>query len=201
MFIKKLFIKKLLIVSLCLSSFTVNQNSKANAAEVAATIVLGAVVVTGVAAICTGIAGISVYFAYQNGKEQYRVLKEFHENPYYTYEQLKTTARNLYYEQSWGPSSISLDNDYPVVWLEKQATHNKNTLGCFVWKLFDDKYSRLSRNLGEKLNFLRNHVEFVKDKKEYNDKYREQSYRDTRLSIEQQRLNLSRERLQIERNR
>jgi hypothetical protein len=194
-----MFIKKLLILSLCLSSFTINQNSKANAVEVAADLFVGAIVITGIAAICTGIAGIKVYFAYQRGKEQYRILREFHENPYYTYEQLKTTARNLYYEQTWSPSSISLDSDFPVVWLEKQATHNKNTLGCCVWKLFDDKYSRLSKNLGEKLNFLRNHVEFVKEKKEYNDKYREQNYRDTRLSIEQQRLNLSREKLNVQR--
>ncbi|EKD23370.1 MAG: hypothetical protein ACD_82C00091G0001, partial [uncultured bacterium] len=91
------------------------------------------------------------------------------------------------------------DSDYPVVWLEKQATKNKNTLGCCIWKLFDDKYYKLSKNLGEKLNFLRNNAEFAREKKEYNDKCREQNYRDTRLSIEQQRLNISKEKLNIER--
>lgn len=201
MLIKKLLLKKILNISLCISCFTINQNIKANAAEVVADIAIGTVLLVGAATICTGIAGVKVYFAYQSGKEQYRILKEFHENPHFTYEQLKNVARNLYYEQSWSPSSISLDSDYPVVWLEKRATKNKNTLGCCIWKLFDEKYSRLSRNLGEKLNFLRNNAEFVQEKKEYNEKYREQNYRDTRLSIEQQRLNISREKLNIERDR
>lgn len=201
--------KKLLISSILISSITISQSIQAFRARIvicpsnqvcASDIAASVVFVAGAVSICAGITCINAYFTFQRSKAQYRLLKEFHENPYYSYDNFVLDARELYYEQSWTTSSTSLEFDHPVVWLEKAATANKNFLGCFVWKLFNEELSILGKKMGEKLNFLRKHAAFQADRKEYNEKYREQNYRDTRISIEQQKLNIAREKLLLKRN-
>lgn len=154
--------------------------------------IAGLVLVSGAAALCVGLACLKTHSAYQSAKEQFKALQEFHENPDMSYQNLKDLARNLYYRQSWFPSSTSLESDYPVIWLEKAATSNKNLLSIVSFVTFNEKLSTLSKNLSQKLNFLRNSKSFIAERAEYNEKLREQNYRESKLSIERQKLDLER---------
>ncbi|MFC1841561.1 hypothetical protein ACFLYA_00650 [Candidatus Dependentiae bacterium] len=153
--------------------------------ETAASTVL---VVGSIVALTSTIIGLKTYFSYQKGKKQYEMLKRFMEDPGYTYENLGDDARNLYFLQ-WIYSSTSLSNDFPVIWLEKDATANKNLL---AWMFFSHNLTGLSRELHSVLQYLRNVDRFKEQRKEYNERYREQNYRDERLSIEREKLALQR---------
>jgi len=142
--------------------------------------VLGIVTLASVAAIA-----VSAYFKYQRAQKQYEILKRFQEDPYYDYEKLKDDARNLYFDQ-WSHSSTSLSSDYPAVWLEKDTTSNKNFLW---WMFFNPELKELSNKLNKLIQHLRNLKQFQKEKKEYNEKYRQQRYRDERISLEREKLN------------
>ena len=133
-----------------------------------ATLVIAASAVTCVGFM--GYIGIKTYTAYTHGIEQYEILKEFETNPNYTYENLKTDAGNAYYAQCSNPSTSSLESNYPVMWLVDQATKNSKYLSKFF---FIGELNKLSDKLYEKLTFLRNHVEFKREKIEYNEKHRQ----------------------------
>ena len=148
--------------------------------------IIGAVAVVGIAALAgTAAVAIRAYFANQRAQKQYEILERFKNDPYYDYEKLKDDARNLYFDQ-WSHSPTSLSGDFPAVWLEKDTTSNKNFLW---WMFFSKDMKELSDRLSEVIHHLRNYKPFQADKKEYNDKYRQQSYRDERLSIEREKLN------------
>lgn len=181
-------IKLVLSLFVALSAITSSKKIEANGPCLAGQIVFGTVIVAGVASSCIGLLHLKAYFAYNSGIKIYQELDQFHSNPCLTYENLKDSARNLYYELNWFPSSTNLYSDYPVIWLEKRATEIKNLLGCCL--IFNREWKELSVKLGQKLNFLRNHNAFNKERIEYNDKYREQNYRDSRIALEQQKIAL-----------
>ena len=158
---------------------------RSNAPEIIGSVIL----VAGAAAICAGIVALKAHFSYQQGLEQCKILENFRDNPYYDYENLTKDARNQYYDQ-WAISSTSLSSDYPVVWLEKSATSNKNFL---AWMFFNKASTDLSAKLNAALKYLRSISKFQTQKKEYNDKYREQAYRDEKLSIEREKLDIKKE--------
>lgn len=155
-------------------------NIKASNAEAAATIVtLGG-------GIFLGSIGFHWYsnHVYKEGKKRYRLLNHFKNNPDYKYAKLKEDATDQYYEQCC-VSSESLENDFPTVWLEKDATSKKKFLGLMF---LSKKMMRLSKKLKSVLPFLRNNKLFKKERKEYNKEYREQRYREDRLQIEREKL-------------
>lgn len=180
------YIKSFLIISILTSSIITHKETKANSTDEA---LATFIILTGAATICTAIVGIKAYLAYHRALKEYAILKEFRDNPYYDYERLTQDARNLYYEHCWS-SSTSLSSDYPVVWLEKDATSNKNFL---AWMFFIDSLKNISKDLGPVLTHLRNIEYFHHQKKEYNEKYREQRYRDDRISLQRESVNLQRE--------
>lgn len=133
---------------------------------------------------------------YNNAKRKYDTLAEFqnteeHYTDEYRYEQLKNKARDMYFDQA-SPSSTSIDNDYPVVWLEKKATAIKNFLSLMI---FSKRMKELSKQMEETLSYLRNFDQFIQEKIEYNEKYRKQAYRDDRLNLEREKISIEREKL------
>jgi len=162
--------------------YPTNRSSSADIVTSLAALGIGALIAT------AGIA-VSTYFAYQRAKEQYALLSRFQDDPYYGYDQLKDDARNLYYSKC-GSSSTSLSNDYPAIWLEKDATSNKNFLW---WMFFSSDMKKLSNNLDSVIRCLRNCEQFKDDRTKYNKAYREQHYRDERLAIEREKLDQKKE--------
>ncbi|MFC1842549.1 hypothetical protein ACFLYU_02735 [Candidatus Dependentiae bacterium] len=177
-------IKTLLIVSLLASSIGITSETRAGIGDILAPVIA----ITGLTAIGTGLAALQTYFSYQRGKKQYAMLRDFYDGTL-TYEDLNKAARNHYYDQC-SASSTSVSSDYPIIWLEKDATSNKNLL---AWVFFMPKLTSLSKDLAIVLNYLRNLEQFQAERKEYNEKHREQSYRDDRIALEKEKVDLQRQ--------
>ena len=152
--------------------------------------------VAAISLISYGLARWTGNVIYKNALKKYDALAQFQNShgmctEEYRYNQLKTMARSLYYDQI-NSSSTSLENDYPVVWLEKAATSTKNFLSCMV---FSSRMQALSKKINEALKYLRNFEPFIEERRAYNEKFREQSYRNERINLEKEKVSIEREKL------
>lgn len=147
-----------------------------------AIITTGAVALSGAASYL----GISWYsnHVYRGAKKRYKILNKFKNIPEYDYEDLKEDATTQYYQQCCIDSE-SVDNDYPGVWVEKDATAKKNFLAMMF---LSTKMKNMAKKLTGVLKHIRKNKEFKGERKKYNKLAREQSYRNERLRIEREKL-------------
>jgi hypothetical protein len=189
--IKNLSIKNFLAASILISSVAVSQNSEAFSfkKQEGPGLLKKAAIITVIVGT-TGLLFAELFklvnyigekivakieeSAAENAPAQNEILKIFHENPNRRYEDLKADARNLHQRQT-SDSLTSLDSDYPVIWLEKEANKNK----YYLTDHQDENLKRLSDELNEHITFLINDPEYQREKIDYNEKYRTQEYRNS----------------------
>jgi len=144
--------------------------------------VTGAVV--SISAICYALARCIGNSIYSDAENVYTILSGFQQNQY-DYKGLTKKARNLYLDKC-GYVSSSLTSNYPVVWLAKRAASAKS---CLAMMIFSTRMRALSKNLANTLRYLGTEVDqFEKERAEYNEKLREQRYRNSKLAIEREKL-------------
>jgi len=168
-----------LLLSLLLSVGSYNHKANANTAE----LVIAGTVLAGASALTYLCFSLYSNHVYNQALLRYGILNNFREKRSYTYENLKEDATQQYYD-NYGCSS-SLENDYPVVWLEKDATAKKNFLG---WMFLSAKMPLLSKKLAPVLHYLRRDSRFKAERKEFNKEFRQQQYRDEKLRLEHEKL-------------
>ncbi|MFC1841560.1 hypothetical protein ACFLYA_00645 [Candidatus Dependentiae bacterium] len=189
--------KNLLMISLLSSVLLCNTSTKSNITirnEDALFIALAAGIATTIGAVYVT---LKTYFAYQKGRVEYETLKAFMEKMENLenleldkhecdqackemYEALEDEALELYHQQ-WVHPSTSLSNDYPIMWIEKDATSNRNLL---AWMFFSHNLTDLSKNLHFVLDFLRHNKAFRQQRREYNKEYRKHNFRNRLLAIQ-----------------
>jgi len=105
---------------------------------------------------------------FDNTKDQLVLLQEFETDK--DYQKLKNKASDIYHNRRWLTSSRSLDSQYPVPWLEREISFNKNFL-FYVKFVSPDrerkaKINKLVYDIDESLSKLRANKSFEEDKKE-----------------------------------
>jgi hypothetical protein len=175
--INNLSIKNFLVASLLISSVGISQNSQAFPFVTQKTIINTSgiksllLVSAGILAIYLVIKG---FRAVDRGPRQAGILENFN-NVHHDYSRLKTDAKHELNDTSWFSPKRSLANNYATQWLEEDARSNKRHL--FVPALFSDYYHDVKNRLQDNLKTLNDNPSFIEEEKEYDDKYREQDYR------------------------
>jgi len=124
-------------------------------------------------------------------KEELQVLNMLKNDPYYSYEELKHGALNLYLDQE-NAAERSIESEYAIIWLEANARKNA--------KFLQNTDKLELRELGKSLQYatqnLRRHELFIQDLLAYNEKYRAQEYKEEKLANQRRLVTLQKQQVE-----
>ena len=152
-------------------------------------IAAGATVLTSV------VVAIKTWLAYEHGLEQCEILEGYRNTN--NYRTMENRARHMYHQRYCGffASSISLEQDHPAVWIEKDASKNKRWL--YWMSYLSARFEPIVRRLTTALNYLRGIQRFDTERKVYNKELRKLKYRKDKLSLKRENVNIKREKLNL----